>query len=84
MVIRGKVRGRVINKIDDDRWQSLKPLWAFIILVLIVLGAIYSGLGTATEAASVGAFGALIITLLMRRLKWEDIGKSCVSTVRDW
>ena len=42
-----------------------------VLLILIVLGGIYGGVFTATEAGAVGALGALILTLLKRRLTWK-------------
>ncbi len=44
-----------------DRVVSLKGLWAAILLILAVLGSIYAGVATPTEAAGVGAFGAMMI-----------------------
>ncbi len=46
-----------------------------IFLVLAVLGSIYSGIATPTEAAAVGAFGALIVAAINRRLNrkaWNE------------
>ena len=42
-----------------------------VLLILIVLGGIYGGVFTATEAGAVGALGALILTLVKRRLTWK-------------
>lgn len=64
-----------------ERWASLRPLWAFIILISVVIGSIYSGLATTTEAAAFGAFAALIIGLLMRRIKRDDINKAAMVTI---
>ena len=40
----------------------------FVVLILLVLGGIYGGLFTPTEAGAVGAMGALIISLIKRKL----------------
>jgi tripartite ATP-independent transporter DctM subunit len=37
-----------------------------------VLGGIYTGLATATEAGALGAFAAIVLTVAMRRLSWSD------------
>jgi tripartite ATP-independent transporter DctM subunit len=55
-----------------DRMQSLRPLWAFIILSITVIGSMYTGLATPTEAAAFGAFGALVIPLVLRRLTLQS------------
>lgn len=65
-----------------ERWRSLRTLWAFAILIFIVIGSIYSGLATPTEAASFGAFAALVITLVMRRLGLKDIYKAAGATIQ--
>lgn len=64
-----------------ERWLSLKPLWAFIVLVLTVLGSIYLGIATPTEAASIGAFGALVISIVRGRMSWEIFRSAVVRTV---
>jgi len=65
-----------------DRWVSLKPLWAFIILSVTVIGSMYIGLATPTEAAAFGAFGALLIPLFLRRMSGKDFRVSVVTAVR--
>ena len=46
-----------------EKISSMSGLWGFIILILIVLGGIYSGVATPTESAAVGALGAFILAL---------------------
>jgi tripartite ATP-independent transporter DctM subunit len=65
-----------------DRWVSLKPLWAFIILSVTVIGSMYIGLATPTEAAAFGAFGALLIPLFLRRMSKKDFRVSVVTAIR--
>lgn len=50
------------------------------ILVLLVLGGIYGGLFTPTEAGAVGALGALIVALLKRRLDRSALWNVLVET----
>jgi len=64
-----------------DRWRSLKPLWAFMLLAFSVVGSIYLGWATPTEAASVGAIGSLIIPLVQGRMKLKDIWPAIVRTL---
>jgi len=51
-----------------ERWVSLKGVWGIIILIFFVLGSLYLGLATPTEAAGVGAFGALLLAVFSRKL----------------
>lgn len=52
---------------------SLRELWSFPLLVIIVVGGIYSGIFTATEAAAFGAFGAFFIVLLAQKKSSGEI-----------
>lgn len=45
----------------DDRIKSLKGTIGIIILIVLVMGSIYTGIATPTESAAVGALGALIL-----------------------
>jgi len=55
------------------KFSSLRAVFFPIILIVLVLGSIYLGVATPTEAAGVGAFGALIACALHRRLTWENV-----------
>jgi len=54
-----------------DKVVSLKLTWPTVLLFLVVLGGIYMGVFTPTEGGAVGAFGALVITISMRRLNFK-------------
>jgi C4-dicarboxylate transporter DctM subunit len=56
-----------------ERFVALKPVWATVVLVTLLIGGMYVGLFTATEAGAVGAGGAFVITASMGRLKWADV-----------
>jgi C4-dicarboxylate transporter, DctM subunit len=51
-------------------------------LIMAVLGAIYAGLATATEAASFGVVGALLLAWLQGSLTWESFTASLMGAVR--
>ena len=65
-----------------DRWASIRPLWAFIILASTVIGSMYIGLATPTEAAAFGAFGALVIPIALRRMTKKAFNQAVVGSVR--
>jgi tripartite ATP-independent transporter DctM subunit len=52
------------------------------LLIIGVLGAIFSGFATATEAAGVGAFLALLMTMGYRRFSWKMAKETTVSTAK--
>lgn len=51
-----------------ERIGALRGIWGMLVLFMIVMGGIYGGVFTPTEAAGIGAFGAFVIALLRRRL----------------
>jgi C4-dicarboxylate transporter, DctM subunit len=65
-----------------ERASALKDVWATLLLFVFVIGSIYGGFATATEAAGVGAAGAFVIGLARRRLSWPDIRRSLLEATR--
>jgi len=65
-----------------ERLESLKPLWAFILLAFTVIGSMYAGLATVTEAASFGAFGALVIPLALRRMTRKAFKEAVINSIK--
>jgi tripartite ATP-independent transporter DctM subunit len=59
-----------------ERMRSLKEPWGIFALFLLVIGGLYAGWFTPTEAAAVGAFGSFLITLLKGRLTWKIMVES--------
>lgn len=60
----------------SERFQSSGRVWPILVLMLLVLGGIYSGAVTPNEAGGLGAFGALAISVLTRRLSWASLWQS--------
>lgn len=60
--------------------EILQKIAPFIILIMLVLGGIYGGIFTPTEAGAVGAMGALIISLVKKKLNksvlWKVLGET--------
>jgi C4-dicarboxylate transporter, DctM subunit len=82
----GLVRPNFLPTGDRASWgeriASLRDIWAVILLFIFVIGGIYGGVFTVTEAAGCGAGGAFLIAVLRRRLSREEFWKSCIETVR--
>ena len=66
----------------SERWTSLRSVIPVTLLVVAVLGSIYTGIATATEAAAVGATGALLIAFLLGSLKREVMHRILDNTAR--
>jgi C4-dicarboxylate transporter DctM subunit len=56
--------------------------WLMLALVIIVLGGIYLGIFTPTEAGGAGAFATLVFGLAARRLPWNRFVSALVNTVK--
>jgi C4-dicarboxylate transporter DctM subunit len=54
-----------------DRWRALSRVWGVLILFAVVIGGIYVGAFTPTEAAGIGAFGAFLFTWFKGTLNWK-------------
>jgi C4-dicarboxylate transporter, DctM subunit len=65
-----------------ERLSGTRGVWATLLLFLFVIGGIYGGLFTATEAAGMGAAGAFIIGVVRRRLSGPDILRSLLEATR--
>lgn len=65
-----------------SRWKSLGGVAETLILFLVVIGGMFKGYFTPTEAAAVGAAGSLIIALVRRQLSWSGFIKSLKETAR--
>ncbi len=66
----------------SEKLSALKDVWATLLLFAFVIGGIYGGLFTATEAAGMGAGGAFIIGVVRGRLSGADIRRSLLEATR--
>jgi C4-dicarboxylate transporter DctM subunit len=65
--------------------QKIKSLFGMgetLIVFVLVMGGLFIGLFTPTEAAAVGAFGVLAVSFIRRQLTWEGFVKSLYETLR--
>ena len=65
-----------------DRIKSLPKLLPITLLIMAVLGSIYTGVATTTEAAAVGSIGALLNAAYTRNLTKENLITALLGTVR--
>lgn len=65
-----------------ERLASLRSIWPMGLLVLIVLGGIYSGFMPPSAAGAIGALGAIVISLVQRKFVlgefWSDVRKTAL------
>ena len=65
-----------------EKIQGLFNIWPFMLLILLVLGAIWGGIATPSEAAAFGATGAFFINIIYRKLTWQVLRDSLETTVK--
>jgi tripartite ATP-independent transporter DctM subunit len=75
----GELQPRVSWK---KRFYALKGTWGVLLLIFLIIGGIYSGVFTPTEAGGAGAFSAFLMALFMRRLTLERLKESLLETGR--
>ncbi|MBT3550068.1 MAG: TRAP transporter large permease [Rhodospirillaceae bacterium] len=74
-------RSQAANR--KERWDSLKDVWATVLLFVLVMGGIYGGFVTITEAAGLGVLGALGISFARKRLTWKVTVDALVESLRN-
>lgn len=65
-----------------ERLQALRDIWAVALLFVFIIGGLYAGMFTATEAAGMGAAGAFIVAVARRRLSRADFWHCLVESLR--
>ena len=65
-----------------DKLRLLGGLSAPLVLIVVVLGIIFTGIATPVEAAGIGTFGAFIVAAIHRRLDWQAIREACITTLK--
>jgi C4-dicarboxylate transporter DctM subunit len=66
----------------SEQLRLLAPVAPVVLLFVLIIGGLYFGLFTPTEAAGVGAGCALLIAAFRRVISWRDLMDSLVETVR--
>src|SRR5262250_2675717 len=65
-----------------ERLAAMRDIWATLLLFFFVIGGLYGGLFTPTEAGGMGAGGAFLIGVLRGRLSRADIRRSLLQATR--
>jgi tripartite ATP-independent transporter DctM subunit len=68
--------------LKDKVMATLQYLLPLGLIVFMVIGFIFLGVATPTEAAATGTLGSFILAVIYRRLKWEALKKSVMGTVK--
>jgi tripartite ATP-independent transporter DctM subunit len=65
-----------------QRIAALQSVWGTAALFLVVIGGLYFGIFSPTEAASIGAVGALFLGILNGKFSWQLLTRSLMETVK--
>jgi len=63
-----------------DKLMSLKGIWPMLILVIVVIGGLYVGIFTPTEAGGIGAFGAFVLMTARGKLTRQNLVAALMDT----
>ena len=66
----------------SEKLMALLKTWEVIVLFMLVIGGIYTGLFTPTEAAGIGAFCTFLFALLRKKMNWKNFTESLSSTMQ--
>lgn len=65
-----------------EKFQALRAVLLPIMIVVMVLGSIFGGLATPTEAAAIGVLGAMVAAAVNRQLTIENLRHGAIQTLR--
>jgi C4-dicarboxylate transporter, DctM subunit len=65
-----------------EKFKALLGLGETLAVFILVIGGIFIGLFTPTEAAAIGAFGILVIAIIRKQITWAGFVKSLMETLR--
>ena len=71
-----------VTPMRGEKLGSLRDIWAVLLLFLAIIGGIYAGVVTPTEAAAAGAFLTAVIGVLRGRLGAKSILESLIEALR--
>jgi tripartite ATP-independent transporter DctM subunit len=71
-----------IESKGEQYLRALKAVFPPLILILVVLGSIFTGVATPTESSALGGIGALVLALLYRQFSWKMLFESAMETVK--
>ncbi len=66
----------------SERIRTLKNIWGILVLFIVVMGGIFLGVFTPTEASAAGAFGALLFLIFRRKLQLHTFLTDLLDTTK--
>ena len=87
VIIWSKLNAKQVAGVESEQatgrfLKNLADLLPVLCLIGGVIGSIYSGFATATEAAALGVLGALVLSFVQKSLTWESFSESVMQSVQ--
>jgi tripartite ATP-independent transporter DctM subunit len=86
IIVRVKLNPNLAPKTKKVTWReklfAAGQILPFIVIIIIVLGTIFTGIMTPTESAAMGAFLSILLTLAYRRLNFKAFKESMLEAVK--
>lgn len=87
IIVVAKIDESIVPKEEEkysskDFLNSFKELFPVLALITLVLGSIYAGLATPTEAASLGVLGAIILAVYFKSFSFDIFRNSLLNTIK--
>jgi C4-dicarboxylate transporter DctM subunit len=74
------------SEVEKTTWrmrlEGVNDIWPFVLLIFAVMGTIYGGVATPTEAAGVGGVIAILIAVFWRVFSWKALINAAMNSVR--
>ncbi|NQV57406.1 MAG: TRAP transporter large permease subunit [Rhodospirillales bacterium] len=70
-----------IESLKPERWKSLMEVWPIMVLIIGIIGGLYGGVFTPTEAGAAGAFLSFVIAFIQGRLTNKVFRESLLEAV---
>jgi tripartite ATP-independent transporter DctM subunit len=67
---------------DDNKPSYFKALFVPLLSVAVVLGSIYTGVASVTEASALGVVGIMISAVIRKEMSWKMLQESAMATMR--
>ena len=81
-ISQGDSPGEDLKATWSERIAALRNLGPILFLVIMVIGSMYGGYASPSEAAALGVLGALIVSAMQSSLTWENIVGAALGAVR--
>ncbi|MBL6946432.1 MAG: TRAP transporter large permease subunit [Rhodospirillales bacterium] len=85
--VRARMNPNLVGKSTEEvtwaeRITALRHLGPVLFLIIAVLGSMYGGIASPTEAAAVGVFGAFFVSIIQRSLTWQNFNEAVMGAAR--